>query len=276
MQEPKIVYGPSSSSGISGTHSRSKKSLQQPHSGSQVTSNSFKPQLTKEIKQLERTNKKLKKHNEQYKKYYEEMVMGEQLEAQAQQMVPEELQKPFKTKDSSNSIMSGSTSQGFTVRQSLAQNPARNNHIENQLYRLSQDFDSHSKSAKSKSSGHHIRKISSKKKSAGHRKTHSKPYINTNKLCDAYSGSSRSNNSPMAAQILNKKMAQVEPTWKEQSQVSLNKMQQLQKEYEQIQHRRLKIMSSLGELGEQVMSPEQIAESVPLVLKDQKPRVKNF
>ena len=59
VQEPAIVYGPSSSSGISRSKSRSKKSHVQPHSGSHLTSNSFKPVMTKELKQLERTNRKL-------------------------------------------------------------------------------------------------------------------------------------------------------------------------------------------------------------------------
>ena len=43
-----------------------------------MTSNSFKPAMAKELKQLERTNKKLQKHTEQYQHYYQEMLMGEQ------------------------------------------------------------------------------------------------------------------------------------------------------------------------------------------------------
>lgn len=47
-----------------------------------------------------------------------------------------------------------------------------------------------------------------------------------------------SNNSPMGFQLINERLnhfsSQIEPNWQLKSQASLDKMQQLQKEYEQI------------------------------------------
>lgn len=73
----------------------------------------------------------------------------------------------------------------------------------------------------------------------------------------------------MGFQLMNERLnhfsSQIEPNWQMKSQASLDKMQQLQREYEQIQKRRQKIIANLeGNPNNAVF------------LRDAKPKVKNF
>lgn len=57
-----------------GSQVQATSSISISRSQNQSQTNSFKPELTKEMKTLERTNKKLKEHQDQYRKFYAEIL----------------------------------------------------------------------------------------------------------------------------------------------------------------------------------------------------------
>ena len=251
-----VLYQDSTSG--NGTSSISQSNANQSNS----RTDSFKPCMTRELKQLERTNKKLKKHQQQYRQFYRELVdedadnwvelrlLNEQDQKikmeQIQQFgpprsgVPQSSKPKFKRDPSQNtSMMSNSTSQGLTnydkvrkSRESFKKNFATEIHS----FRQEPGSYERKSAVRSQKSFKSLKSARQNTKSLSNLSTNNKSQKSFKKLPPAKSDVSSKQPAPKHSN---------EATARQQQVAQNDKMAQLQQEYQRIQERRLKIMQSI-------------------------------